>query len=412
MIGEVPMTTSLAVAEHFGKEHFNVLRDIREIIAKADDPGFTGKNFVESTHMTGRGKPVPCYRLTELGFSLLAMGFSGEQAMRWKRAYAEAFMAMREHVLQREQAAQADIIDRANTLYNERNALLAENMSLRYARDRLQINNNHLGAQLQALAMEKFMADQILTDGYSSNAAMQALVEFKSLFAEWVADDYITRRKLQEEAEAAAAIKSRVDPRRAASHEMLVRLQFALNRNLNDACVAWAMLQLGALVETLMYPKYPGTEAINVESRSGVAVNRRQILRCIDEQLTMDALADALKRLAIMGIVQIEPPHPQTDRRRHYYRLSLSALLDRVVQTSSKNHWLNVTDGVRGNHRGIDVFLPLNSTGEIKKDFPVEASLQPRIAPTVLPIRLEIDVRATTGVQDNDNPDTGHTTVH
>lgn len=410
VIGETPMTTTLSVAEHFDKEHFHVLRDVREIMARAADPDFTTQHFIELTHVTGRGKVVPCFRLTELGFSLLVMGFTGDKAARWKRAYAQAFMAMREHILQREQAAHAATVLRERALNDERNALFAENMSLRYARDKLQEHNNQLVAQVQGLAMEKYLADQILTDGYSGDVAMQALVEFKELFADWVAEDYLSRRRLFEEREVVAAIKSRVDPRRAASHEMLVRLQFALNRNLNDACVAWAMLQLGAVVETLMHPRYPGTESIDVEPLRGRPVSRRQILQRIDEQISPDTLADALRRLTALGVVQLEPEHPMDDRRRKHYRLSLSALLGRIVETAERSRWVTANDGVRGRHSGVDMFLPLDAKGRMKSGFPVQAALQPRIAPAVLPIRLEIDVRSPGEERSETEP--GDPTIH
>ncbi len=410
LVGEIPMTTSLAVAEHFGKDHKNVLRDIREVMAQQNEPGFNGANFIPSEHRDRYGRNQTCYRMTELGFSLLVMGFTGERAGRWKRAYAQAFMGMRAHILQREQEAHAATATRERMLYDERNDLLAENMSLRHARDRLQEHNNQLGAQVQGLAMEKYLADQILTDGYSSEVAMQALVEFKALFADWVAEDYLSRRRLHEEREAVAAIKSRVDPRRAASHEMLVRLQFALNRNLNDACVAWAMLQLGAVVETLMQPRYPGTEDIDVKPLRGRAVTRLQILKRIDDQVSPITLADALRRLEAMGLVQTEPTRSGEDRRRKHYRISLSALLGRIVETAERSRWVSASDGVRGRHEGVDMFLPMDSQGLRKAGFPLQAALQPQIPAAVLPVRLEIEV--VTPGEKKHTPDDDEPTLH
>ena len=45
VIRGVPLTTSLAVAEHFQKEHFHVMRDIRNEIAAHADPVFTDQHF-------------------------------------------------------------------------------------------------------------------------------------------------------------------------------------------------------------------------------------------------------------------------------------------------------------------------------------------------------------------------------
>ena len=52
---QIPAVTSLQVAEAFGKEHFHVLRDIRETIDKCSE-SFTAPNFgfSEYTDSTGR----------------------------------------------------------------------------------------------------------------------------------------------------------------------------------------------------------------------------------------------------------------------------------------------------------------------------------------------------------------------
>jgi Rha family phage regulatory protein len=89
------MTTSLAIADHFDKNHRNVLRAIRQKIDVYSDPSFTDLHFLPSDQDDVQGKKQPIYHLTETGFSLIAMGFTGETAAKWQRAYAETFLAMR-----------------------------------------------------------------------------------------------------------------------------------------------------------------------------------------------------------------------------------------------------------------------------------------------------------------------------
>lgn len=86
----IPITTSRMVAEIFQKEHKNVLRDIENILS---DDEFSRLNFELSKYKT-RGKTYPEYILTKDGFTLLVMGYNGEKAMSFKKAYIQRFNAM------------------------------------------------------------------------------------------------------------------------------------------------------------------------------------------------------------------------------------------------------------------------------------------------------------------------------
>lgn len=83
------VTTSLKVAEHFEKEHKDVLESIRNLVAEN-----SAANFFTLTTYKNRGKEYPMYEMDRDGFSLLAMGFTGEKALRWKLDYIRAFNAM------------------------------------------------------------------------------------------------------------------------------------------------------------------------------------------------------------------------------------------------------------------------------------------------------------------------------
>lgn len=87
------LTTSRAVAERFGKKHKNVMRDIEALVADMPDPEFSRLNF-EPSDYTIRGKTYPAYRLTHNGFAILAMGFTGTEALAWKIAFLDAFNAL------------------------------------------------------------------------------------------------------------------------------------------------------------------------------------------------------------------------------------------------------------------------------------------------------------------------------
>jgi len=87
-------TTSLLVAEKFEKLHKNVLRDIERIIKTCPDHRFNGLNFEPVNYKDAKGETRPMYNLTRDGFTMLAMGFTGQKAFLWKIAYINAFNRM------------------------------------------------------------------------------------------------------------------------------------------------------------------------------------------------------------------------------------------------------------------------------------------------------------------------------
>jgi Rha family phage regulatory protein len=89
-----PFTTSRAVAERFGKQHSHVLRSIEKLLADSPDPTFNESNFGFIEYTDSRGRQKPEYRLTHDGFALLAMGFTGRDALAWKIAFLQAFNAL------------------------------------------------------------------------------------------------------------------------------------------------------------------------------------------------------------------------------------------------------------------------------------------------------------------------------
>lgn len=90
-------TSSRTVAEVFGKEHRSVLRDIDVILKRR--PDIDGTKFL-STQIDipmpkgGGVRQVRAFEMNRDGFSVLAMGFTGEEALDWKLTYIDAFNRM------------------------------------------------------------------------------------------------------------------------------------------------------------------------------------------------------------------------------------------------------------------------------------------------------------------------------
>lgn len=87
----IPTTTSLAVAERFGKRHGDVLRAIEGLDCSNE---FTERNFAFSAYKDSTGRALPMHHITKDGFMFLAMGFNGKEAGAWKERYIAAFNVM------------------------------------------------------------------------------------------------------------------------------------------------------------------------------------------------------------------------------------------------------------------------------------------------------------------------------
>ncbi|WP_407223863.1 Rha family transcriptional regulator [Enterobacter roggenkampii] len=89
------ITSSLLVAEAFGKQHKHVLEKIESLDVT---DSFSSANF--SAHVqkisigNGAQRESKVYRMTKDGFMLLVMGFTGKRAMDIKIAYINAFNRM------------------------------------------------------------------------------------------------------------------------------------------------------------------------------------------------------------------------------------------------------------------------------------------------------------------------------
>ncbi|APR28045.1 phage regulatory protein [Pediococcus acidilactici] len=84
------VTTSLQVAEVFGKNHRDVLRTIDDL---KDVRNFT-QMFSEGSEPDSYGRDRRIYYMNRDGFTLLAMGFTGKKALGFKLKYIEAFNNM------------------------------------------------------------------------------------------------------------------------------------------------------------------------------------------------------------------------------------------------------------------------------------------------------------------------------
>lgn len=84
-------TTSLIVSEYFGKQHYNVIRDIENLDCSKE---FIALNFEGSKYKDARGKTQPMYKIKKDGLVFLIMGYKGKKARELKEKYIQQFNKM------------------------------------------------------------------------------------------------------------------------------------------------------------------------------------------------------------------------------------------------------------------------------------------------------------------------------
>lgn len=232
-VDAVPMTTSLAIAEHFEKEHKNVIRDIRAEIERQEDGFFSSQHFLPFQHVDVRGKSQPIYRLTELGFSLIVMGFTGQKASKWKRAYAETFMGMREQI---KKGLELEIVNKGYAIdYQQRIAASLKTdltKSVQQIRE-LTMQNLELSNQNTDLTV------QIGCYGFDQDVHENRMVVLQVLRQSRL--DWLQLRETK--------TRYVIDPNRVSNAETVLRLTYALSKS--QAAVLWLLLGMGEGVNSV-----------------------------------------------------------------------------------------------------------------------------------------------------------------
>lgn len=85
------VTSSRLIAQYFGKRHDEVTRSIKNLKCSKE---FNTQNFAVVDYTDQEGEKRQEYLITKDGFTILAMGFTGANAMQFKEAYINAFNKM------------------------------------------------------------------------------------------------------------------------------------------------------------------------------------------------------------------------------------------------------------------------------------------------------------------------------
>lgn len=87
------VVSSRMVADDFNKRHSDVLESIEKIM-KTENTALLNMFFKTTYKADSNRKTYPMYLMNRDGFSLLVMGFTGNEAFKWKIKYIKAFNHM------------------------------------------------------------------------------------------------------------------------------------------------------------------------------------------------------------------------------------------------------------------------------------------------------------------------------
>lgn len=91
--------TSLEVAEMVGRQHSEVLKDIRRISSQlAEGKTHLSDYFIESSYKDSTGRTLNSYLLTKKGCELYSTRMTGEKGTQFAVAYIERFNEMENHI--------------------------------------------------------------------------------------------------------------------------------------------------------------------------------------------------------------------------------------------------------------------------------------------------------------------------
>lgn len=98
MKNQQAVTTSLQVAEVFGKNHKHVLDAIQNKIDSAENSAQYDSMFAQGEYKDKSGKRNKMYYMNRDGFTFIAFGFTGKKADEFKLKYIDAFNRMESQI--------------------------------------------------------------------------------------------------------------------------------------------------------------------------------------------------------------------------------------------------------------------------------------------------------------------------
>ncbi|HDR4494278.1 TPA: phage regulatory protein/antirepressor Ant [Bacillus cereus biovar anthracis] len=175
------VTDSLMVAEVFGKRHADVLRDIENLIEVMDEKG--KRNFAFSTYLAGR-RNYKKYNLTKDGFTLLVMGFTGKEAMKFKMMYIEEFNRMEGELKQHVRKLPETYLEALESLVESEKARLVLEHRMEKDRPKVEYHDRVLESESTYTATQ--IANEFGMSAIKMNRVLKSMGIQRKVGGQWV----------------------------------------------------------------------------------------------------------------------------------------------------------------------------------------------------------------------------------
>lgn len=94
------MLTSMEVAQMVGKQHGDLLKDIRRYTAQLGEGKIPSSDFfTESTYQNSQNKTMPCYMVTKKGCEFIAHKLTGQKGTEFTAKYINRFHEMEQELI-------------------------------------------------------------------------------------------------------------------------------------------------------------------------------------------------------------------------------------------------------------------------------------------------------------------------
>lgn len=153
-MNQLPHTlTSIEISEMVGREHGNVMKDIRRIIEHLGGQVESYESyFIEATYVNSQNRVMPCFGLTKKGCELFGTRMTGEKGTKFAVEYIERFNKMESQL---SQPSNTKLLLQSALEQEER--LEVVETDVKYLKDQMRINGpqeQRIGANARGKVMQ------------------------------------------------------------------------------------------------------------------------------------------------------------------------------------------------------------------------------------------------------------------
>jgi anti-repressor protein len=151
------ITTSLNVSYVFSKRHRDIMRTIDNILPKISND-FSERNFTLTDFIDKNGDKQRKYEMTQDGWAILVMGFTGEKALKFKEKYIAKFNEMERELSDNKLPALPDFNDpvaAARAWADAKEAEIKANAALEAAQPKISFHD-HIEVSINSISVAEF----------------------------------------------------------------------------------------------------------------------------------------------------------------------------------------------------------------------------------------------------------------